>query len=138
MNVKRASCFFFVLSSVPASEEVGSVGDRVSAGSGSGGADCRSDLRHSHRQRTCRWILPRHHCESQSPAVIHTSNTLTWCVVVVAVVVYICSFLPLKRNISFCVFVPPAEFWSISGYCWNPPGGKPQTDGESVPLTYIS
>ncbi len=56
----------FVLRSVPAPEEIGSVGDRVSAGSSSGGADCGSGLRHSHRQRACRWILLRHHREWRS------------------------------------------------------------------------
>lgn len=56
-----------VLSSVPASQEIGPVGHRVSAGSVSGGPDHRSDLRHPHGQRARRRILPRHHRESQTP-----------------------------------------------------------------------
>lgn len=35
-------------------------------------------------------------------------------------------------------FWPPAEFWSVSGHRWHPPGGKPQTHGESAPLTLMS
>lgn len=56
----------FVLRSVPAAEEDLSVGHGVSAGSGPGGAGCRSDVRHSHRQRTRGRVLPRHHCERPS------------------------------------------------------------------------
>lgn len=68
MDVKRFFChpvvfLPFILSSVPASEEIGSVGDCGPAGSGSGGAEYRSDLCHSHRQCACCWILPRHHRE---------------------------------------------------------------------------
>lgn len=123
MNVK----FWFVLSSLPASEEIGSVGDRVSAGSGSGGPDHRSDLCHPHWQCARCWILSRHHCESPSLPVSHTS----------ALMVFICCFLPQNLNIPRCVFVPPAKFWSISWHCWHPPGGKPKAYGESVPLTHM-
>lgn len=56
-----------LLSSVRASQEIGAVGQRGSAGSVSGGPHHRSDLRHPHGQRARRRILPRHHRESPPP-----------------------------------------------------------------------
>lgn len=66
--VIRCNCLIpcslsFLLSSVRTSEEDSSGCDGVSAGSGSGGPGCGSELCHSHRQCACRWILPRHHRE---------------------------------------------------------------------------
>lgn len=49
------------------------------------------------------------------------------------------TFMLLSRTLhvythSFCFLCPAVEFRSISGYCWYPPGGKPQTYGECAPL----
>lgn len=49
------------------------------------------------------------------------------------------TFLLLSQTLhvythSFCFLCPVVEFRSISGYCWHPPGGKPQTYGECAPL----
>lgn len=107
----------FVLSSVPASEEDGSVGDRVSAGSISGGADCGSGLCHSHRQRACFWILPRHHREWQLPPIIDSSNTMivTWCVLYF----FICSFSEVSSNLIFCTSSSVLElFWVLLASTW--------------------
>lgn len=43
------------------------MGDHLSAHSGSAGADRRSDLGHSHRQRAGRWTIPGHNSEWRSP-----------------------------------------------------------------------
>ncbi len=75
-----------VLSSVPASQEVGSVGDCVSSGSGSGGANCGSDLCHSHRQRACCWILSWHHCEWH----LKHFMAVTHCVLCFSVFFFLC------------------------------------------------
>lgn len=122
MDVKRFSChpavcLPFVLSSVPASEEICSVGDCGPAGSGSGGADYRSDLCHSHRQCACCWILPRHHREwLESPHVI---DLLKHYLTVARRVV--CFFL-LNPNVYFiCVSSWVLEhFWvSLASTWWK-------------------
>lgn len=105
-----------VLSSVPASQEIGPLGDRVSAGFVSGDLDHRSDLRHPHRQRARRRILPRHHRESLTPR----------------------SFSPLSCCFStrFLASLCTAEFRSVPGHRRHPPSGKPQVDGEFSKQTH--
>lgn len=100
-----------VLSSVPASQEIGPLGDRGSAGSVSGGPDRRPGLRHPHGQRARRWILPRHHRKSSAS---RSSSTRS------------CCFTKAFSGI----FVLAAEFRSVPGHRWHPPGGKPPLDGE--------
>lgn len=123
MRVKTSSshCMSSSLRSVPASEENGSVGDRVSAGSGSGGAGSGSHLCHSHRQCACRWILPRHHCEWHvspprslkpvSPDTEKASNP--W------------NTRTLKPNVSprfslwsLCTRWVSERFWALLAYTW--------------------
>lgn len=98
-------------SSVPAPQEIGPLGHRGSAGSVSGGPDHRPDLRHPHGQRARRWILPRHHRKSSTSG---SSSTLS------------CCFTKAFSGIS----VLAAEFRSVPGHRWHPPGGKPPLHGE--------
>lgn len=100
-----------VLRSVPASQEIGPLGDRGSAGSVSGGPDHRPDLRHPHGQRARGWILPRHHRKSSPSRPPSTRG---------------CCFTEEFSGI----FVLAAEFRSVPGHRRHPPGGEPPLDGE--------
>lgn len=91
------------------------MGHRVSAGSVPGGPDRRSDLRHPHGQRARGWILPRHHREWATSRALSLPG---------------CRFY-FSQSDSGTFFVLAAEFWSLPGHRGDPPGGKPQADGES-------